>query len=160
MNYNCRPAIKDDVSGINEIIDYFYKENLMLFKSNQDIISDLKSFIVCSLLKDTHSNAQVVGCGYLHSYSKSLVEIRSLGILPDFQGLGIGKKILQMLLNLAKKKSYQKVFLLTKEEKFFKKIGFQSYEMNLLPEKVYKDCIHCPSYPVCEEKAMIYELSL
>lgn len=161
MDYTYRLAQKKDVLGIYSIILYYHQKGLMLFKSQEDIHKDLESFVICSLRqkKQNKNNSffeKIIACCYLHVYSSSLVEIRSLGVLPNFQKLGIGKKITKVILDLAKVKNYDKIFLLTKEEKFFKKIGFKSCDMKDLPEKVYKDCILCPSHPICEEKALIY----
>lgn len=162
--YHYRTPLEQDVIGIYNIINYYHKKGVMLLKSNLDISKDLEHFIVCYLdnkkkLSNIHdenqTKNQVIGCGYLHVYSNSLVEIRSLGVLPNFQQMGIGKKIMEKLLFFAKKK-YDRIFLLTKEEKFFQRVGFKLCNMNDLPEKIYKDCSHCPSYPICEEKAMIY----
>lgn len=53
-----------------------------------------------------------------------------------------------------------KFSLLTKEENFFKNIGFKSCDMKDLPEKVYKDCIFCSSHPICEDKSTDTDLCL
>ncbi|MFH1787167.1 MAG: GNAT family N-acetyltransferase [archaeon] len=54
-------------------------------------------------------------------------EIRTMFIKPFLQGKGLGKEIINFLINLAKKKNFKKIFLKAspEAEKFYEKQGFK-----------------------------------
>ena len=54
-------------------------------------------------------------------------EIRTMFILPEMQGKGLGKEMLFFLVNYAKEKGFQKVFLNSSEEAedFYQRQGFK-----------------------------------
>jgi len=50
------------------------------------------------------------------------------------------------------------LFTLTYRPTFFKPFGFFGIDKNLLPIKVWSDCIGCVSFPNCNETAMLKKL--
>ena len=51
----------------------------------------------------------------------------------------------------------KKVFVLTRNPQFFSKVGFSLTTIDALPEKIRKDCEHCPKRAHCDEVA--YEIN-
>ena len=52
----------------------------------------------------------------------------------------------------------KRVFALTYQVRFFERLGFRVVSMDLLPEKVWRDCVNCPFLDNCNETAMILEI--
>ena len=50
------------------------------------------------------------------------------------------------------------VFALTYQVDFFKKLGFEIVEKNILSQKVWQDCQFCSKQDCCDEVAMILRL--
>ena len=50
-----------------------------------------------------------------------------------------------------------KVFTLTLERAFFKKLGFREIAKEALPMKVWSNCSKCTRQECCDVTAMIYE---
>jgi len=46
------------------------------------------------------------------------------------------------------------VCLFTRIPEFFGKMGFTVVDKELLPDKMYKDCLRCPRLHACDEIAM------
>jgi len=46
-------------------------------------------------------------------------------------------------------------FTLTYQPGFFIKCGYAETAKESLPQKVWKECVHCPQYPYCNEIAFI-----
>jgi amino-acid N-acetyltransferase len=90
---------------------------------------------------------------------ENLAEIRSIAVLGDYQHRGIGKKLIGECLNEAKELCVNKVFVLTYQPDFFKKMGFRLIDKNTLPHKIWGDCLKCPKFPQCEEVAVIKSLN-
>ena len=97
---------------------------------------------------------KVVGMGSLVVMWQDLAEIRSLVIDPNYQGQGLGREIVAMLLEEAKLLKLPRVFALTRKPGFFMKMGFQLTKIEKLPRKVVHDCVFCPKFHSCDEVAL------
>jgi len=99
-----------------------------------------------------------VGAASLHIVWEDLAEIRSLVVSEEYQGKGIGAKLVEACLKEAKELGIPKVFVLTTSPNFFKKLGFIEINKQELPQKVWADCIRCSKFPECDEIPMIKEI--
>ena len=73
-------------------------------------------------------------------------------------GKGIGYKIVQQLMEDARKLGVKTLFTLTYQPGFFAKSGFYEVPKEQLSQKVWKDCINCSKFPNCDEIAMVRPL--
>jgi len=89
---------------------------------------------------------------------EDLGEIRSLAVVEEAQGRGLGSKLVEACLAEAVELGLSRVFVLTLTREFFSRFGFRDIEKSQLPHKIWADCIHCPKFPDCDEIAMILEL--
>ena len=74
------------------------------------------------------------------------------------QGRGLGKLIVDRCLEEARDLGLQRVFALTYKPEFFGKRGFEIIDRNMLPHKVWGECIRCHKFPNCNETAMMHYL--
>ena len=51
-----------------------------------------------------------------------------------------------------------RLFALTYQLPFFNALGFSVVEKEVLPQKVWVDCVHCPKFPDCDETAVLLEI--
>ena len=72
------------------------------------------------------------------------------------QGMGLGRKVVERSLAEARELKLRRVFTLTYQPAFFAKFGFQIVDRNMLPHKVWGECIKCHKFPNCNEVAMMY----
>ena len=98
----------------------------------------------------------MVGCGAIHPYHATLAELRSVGVAPAVHGGGIGRRIVQALLDECAQRQIERVFVLTRAPQFFGRLGFTTIPIETLPEKVFRDCAACPKQSCCDEIAMEY----
>ena len=73
------------------------------------------------------NDGKVVGCCALDIYSKRIAEMRSLVVLPDYQGMVIASKLIELCLNQAKKKRILEVITITGKDGLFRKFGFSTF---------------------------------
>ncbi len=144
----CEKASLEDVPAIMELIDSYAKDGLLLRREKSEIMSHIDNFLVIK------SGFNVVACASLSAYSESLVEIRSLVVHPDYQGRGLGAKIVFCAERLASERKFKRVFVLTRSEEFFKKQSYVIADKKLFPDKIWKDCQICPRKNQCDEVAM------
>lgn len=147
-----RKAKPKDAVSIHGLINFYAKEGLLLPVSLNNLYDNIRDFWVYE------RNGQILGCCALHITWEDLAEIRSLAVKREAHGRGIGKKLVLRCLEEAKELELKKVFVLTYQVEFFKKLGFKEIDKTLLPHKVWTDCLNCPKFPTCDETAMIKHL--
>ncbi len=141
-----------DVDDVEGLVRYWAQQGENLPRKRADIIRSIDSFAVC--VRD----GQMVGCASLFVYDSGLAEIRSLGVSPLVQRQGQGRAIVEYLLDRARRLDIAKVFVLTRNPKFFERCGFKLTTIEALPEKILKDCENCNKRERCDELA--YEFNL
>ncbi len=140
-----------DIQAMQDLVLDEVKKGIILFRSADEMATNIRSYI---LAKDDDDN--IVGFGALHFHAFDLAEVRSLIVSDKCRGLGIGKAIVEELLNEGKALDVKKIFTLTYVKAFFESIGFEEIPKESLPaHKIWADCIKCKHFPVCDEIALI-----
>ena len=148
-----RVAVLPDVEDIHAIIQLYVdpqaQEVTLLPRSIPELCENVRDFVVAE------EDGRIVGCGALHLYGRHLAEIRSIAVLPESKGRGIGRKLVNALLHEAQRQSVTCVCLFTRTPEFFSRCGFRIADREMLPDKIYKDCVACPKLNDCNEIAMV-----
>ncbi|MDO8748934.1 MAG: N-acetyltransferase [Candidatus Omnitrophota bacterium] len=147
-----RKAKVGDIKRIQELINYFAGQDLMLPRSLNILYENLRDFFVCE------DKNKIVGCSALHISWDDLAEIKSLAVAKNYQNKGIGRKLAEACILEAKEIGAGRVFVLTYAPDFFKKLGFRQTAHNKLPHKIWAECINCPKFPDCQETALIKKI--
>jgi N-acetylglutamate synthase-like GNAT family acetyltransferase len=113
-----RRAIREDIPAIQLCIEPFVKQGKILPRTVSELDDLLETYFVAE------ANGRVMGCAVLEIYSRKLCEIRSLAVLTEAQGLGIGKKLVEACLELAKAEKVHEVMAISSNEEFFQSCGF------------------------------------
>ncbi|MCX7781463.1 MAG: N-acetyltransferase [Negativicutes bacterium] len=148
-----RKATFRDVEPVLNIINQYAEKGMMLARSRNTLYETLRDFIVAE------DNGQVIGVGALHLIWDALAEVRSLAVTPEATGKGVGRQIVEALIDEAKQLGIETLFTLTYQREFFARLGFHEVPKEQLSHKVWKDCINCPKFPNCDEIAMIKPLN-
>ena len=144
-----RNAVLPDAKHIHNIMEPYYADGTLLPRQLPELCENIRDFVVAV------QNTEIIGCGALHLYGLHLAEIRSIAVHPDAYGLGAGHLLVKALLNEAERHSVLCVCLFTRIPEFFAPMGFSVASRQDLPDKIYKDCIHCPRSCACDEVAMV-----
>ncbi|AHF09690.1 MULTISPECIES: N-acetyltransferase [Dehalobacter] len=147
-----RHAKLSDVEDIISLINYYAEQGLMLPRTRSALYEGIREVIVAV------EDDRIVGTGALHITWDDLAEIRALAVEESYRGKGLGRKIVELLLEEAKELHCPKVFTLTYQVDFFKHMGFEITEKDSMPHKVWKECINCVKFPNCDENALILYL--
>ncbi|HIU64411.1 MAG TPA: N-acetyltransferase [Candidatus Avacidaminococcus intestinavium] len=144
-----RSATFKDTEHIHKLCNYYATLGLMLPRSRNSIYENLRDYVVAV------EDGKVLGCGALHFVWNRLAEVRSLAIDPEHKKLGIGRHIVELLEQEGIERGVDMFFTLTYQPEFFIKCGYLEAAKERLPQKVWKECVHCPQYPYCNEIAFI-----
>ena len=153
-----RLAKTKDLPGICELIHECAERGGLLPRSHEDISAHLASFVV--LVEDVTGKSAIrsenlLGCVSLESYGRNLAEIRSLAVVPEARGRGLGGKILQAALNVARQRRIARVFAVTHAPDLFERRGFVAVSRDAVPEKLERDCRHCSKAVDCHLAALV-----
>ena len=113
-----RKAKQGDVDSIFVLVNFYAKRGKLLKRSKHDIRKNIRDFFVAV------SGEELVGCASLDVYSRKMAEIRSLAVADGETHHGIGGELVEVCVAKAKKKKILEVMVISSEEEFFKKIGF------------------------------------
>ena len=118
MAVTIRPARTTDVRAVRDLVDLFTPDGRLLEKNTVTLYEDVQEFIVAE------SDGAIVGCGALHVIWEDLAEIRTVAVIPELKGQGIGSQILEALTDRAVELGIGRLFCLTFETSFFGHHGF------------------------------------
>jgi len=152
-NFQVKTAALDDVKGIASLLAQYAKMGNLLPRTKTDIEQNIANFKV---IHDEENN--VIACGALESFTEELVEIRSLVVNPNKQKSGLGKLVVEELINTAKQTNAKRLMALTYSVEFFKKLGFEVVDKAIFPEKIWSICVNCYKFKNCDETAVVLYL--
>ena len=144
-----RKAKIKDIKQIQELINSFAKQDIMLPRSLNELYENIRDFWV------VESNGKIAGCAAMHISWDDLAEIKSLAVSKKSHGKGFGKELVQACLEEAASLGAHKVFVLTYKPEYFKKFGFKRVKNASLPHKIWAECINCCKFPNCQEIALL-----
>jgi amino-acid N-acetyltransferase len=122
MGFSIRPARTGDVRRIRQLVDFYAKDRILLSKATVTLFEDVPDFLVAERA------GRVVGCGAMHVIWEDLGELRTLAVDPEHLGFGIGRALVDALLDRARALGLSRVFCLTFETGFFAAAGFVEIE--------------------------------
>jgi amino-acid N-acetyltransferase len=144
-----RKAMIKDVKTIQLLINQYADSGQMLPRALNELYENLRDFHVYE------EESVLVGVCALHISWDGLAEIRSLAVRKDKMNRGIGSELVRKCLAEAAELLVDRVFALTYQDDFFKKIGFADVDKKELPHKIWNDCLSCIKFPNCDESALI-----
>jgi amino-acid N-acetyltransferase len=149
---NIRNAKTSDAEAISRLISYYAELDRMLFCPVSDVYEKLQVFHVAE------DAGVIVGCCALQVVWSDLAEIKSLAVVKDRVGTGVGRALVEAAVAKARELGVRRVFTLTLEPAFFEKVGFGRVDVDSLPMKVWSDCAKCSKQDHCDEKALVREV--
>ncbi len=150
-----RKAIIKDITSIHNILNHFAKEDLLLPRSLSELYDHLRDYFV---QEDEDHNKSIIGVCGLRICWEDLAEIKSLAVIKDWQGQGLGAQLVLRCLDEGRSLGIKKVFTLTYSPVFFNNLGFKEIAKETLPHKVWAECLNCPKFPKCDEIALMLDL--
>ncbi|HWM04522.1 MAG TPA: amino-acid N-acetyltransferase [Actinophytocola sp.] len=120
-----------DVRTIKSIIDA-YVGKVLLSKELVTLYEDVQEFWVAEW------DGELIGCGALHVLWEDIAEIRTIAVLPHALRLGVGGRLVERLVAVARELGLARVFVLTFETEFFARYGFVRIDGTPVTPEVYE----------------------
>ncbi len=147
-----RGAHINDVEQMNKLVNHFAQKDLMLARSLSELYENIRDYYVYV------ENGNIIGCVALHVFWKDLAEIKSIAVEEDYQKRGIGKQLIQKCLEEGEALGISRLFVLTYIPEFFERMGFKRIDKDLLPHKIWTECVKCYKFADCGEVPLIIEI--
>ena len=149
-----RPATEDDVPFIHALLEPYADKGIVLRRSREDILFYIRNF------RTAWINGEICGCVAVRDFGNKLMEVRSLVVGKKFQGTGVGRKLIEFVLeqlgSMYPEKDWN-LFTLTGQAVFFQRLGFKVVNKEMFPEKIWSDCSKCKKQHCCDEVALLYD---
>ena len=113
-----RAARKADLDALEKFLRPFMREQRILPRTAEELEELLATGFVAE------SRGKIVGFVALEVYSRKLAELRSLCVSPRMQGRGIGRRLVDECLALARERRIYEVMAITSQDGFFRACGF------------------------------------
>jgi amino-acid N-acetyltransferase len=113
-----RPAVPEDMAAVEEFIAPFVEAKRILPRTADELSSLLPTGFVAE------ARGRLVGFAALEIYSKKLAELRSLAVADEWQGRGIGRRLVAACVELARERRVFEVMTITSVDEFFRRCGF------------------------------------
>lgn len=147
-----RAAAITDVPQIHDLLDAYARMGNVLPRPFNELYRHLRDFFVAEL------GDKITACAALEIFTEDLGEVRSLVVDEDYTGHGLGKLLVQRIVDEAQQIGLRRVMALTYVPEFFHKLEFRTVPKDTLPEKVWGICVKCYKYNNCDETAVLLEL--
>ena len=144
----------DEIREVQQMLAGHVQRGDMLPRSLSELYDNLRDIFV--YLDD--DKPEIIGTCSMHICWEDLAEIRSLAVREPYQGQGIGRKLVEACFAEAITLGVHRIFVLTYQVEFFRKMGFHIVDKGTLPHKIWADCLKCIKFPECDETAMIIEI--
>jgi amino-acid N-acetyltransferase len=144
-----RRAAAADVTALLALINGFAARNLLLRRTEDSVRAHLDDFVV------VEDDGAVIGCAALNALGPGLGEVRSLAVRSDHEGQGLGRALVECLLDEAASRGFVEVLALTRRVSFFQGLGFDITRRERFLDKLLADCQACPLSLCCDEVAMV-----
>ena len=133
-------AEPEDAAAIHALLEPYADEGVVLRRSVEDILLYIKNFRVA------YRGDLLCGCVAVRDFGNRLMEVRSLVINRQLQGQGIGRILVEFIIEqlyALYPDGKWSLFTLTGQPGFFKRLGFQVVSKEMFPQKIWSDCSKC-----------------
>ncbi|NMW17852.1 MAG: N-acetyltransferase [Chlorobiaceae bacterium] len=141
-----------DAAAISALTAEYARQGIMLERSGDNIIENIRNFFVAEY------KGEVIGCCAIAFYTLKLAEIRSLAVFNRYKMNGIGRLLVEKAESVLREEGVGEVFVLTLSSEFFRHLGYLDIKKEYFPQKIWRDCTHCPKLMACDEIAMVKAL--
>ncbi|HCU54578.1 MAG TPA: N-acetyltransferase [Gammaproteobacteria bacterium] len=152
-NPRVRPAAIGDVPTLHHLLEIYASKGNLLPRTMSELYRHLRDFFVVEL------DGKVVACGALEIFTEDLGEVRSLVVDEAHERRGLGRLLVERIVDEARTIGLKRLMALTYVPVFFHKLGFRTVAKDALPDKVWGVCVTCYKFNQCDETAVLKELN-
>ena len=147
-----RPASAADAARVHQLITENLVSGHLLARPLGEVELHVPRFLVAA------DGDDVIGCGELARLSAAVAEVRSLVVAEAHRGGGIGRRLLNALIEEAVLQRFPRVCAFAHQARPFVRAGFSIVPHPWVPEKIAADCQRCELFRRCRQYAVVLDL--
>jgi amino-acid N-acetyltransferase len=151
-DFTIRTATPADAPALHDLISSHQREGHLLPRELRELERHAGRFIVCD------HGGTIKACAELAPLSPEVAEVRSLVVARDFRRVGLAARLVGEIHRRAKAAGFDTLCAFTHDPRFFVRQNFSIVPHLWLPEKISTDCVSCPLFRRCEQRAMVLPL--
>lgn len=125
-----RTMTQDDIPSVLSLMNPFIENSILLPRTSEELESQFSEFVVYEI------DGGIRACAALHCYPENTGEIAGLAVDEAYAHMGIGPKLMELLIEKGQKADFDSLFVLTTQTAdWFERFGFKSAEISELPLK-------------------------
>ncbi len=107
-----------DAGTVTRFLRPYVKAKQLLPRTREEMEHLMKHAFIA------RSRRRIVGFAAVEIYSRKLAEIQCLAVHPDFQDIGIGRRLVKLCVTRAKERGILEVMAISASENLFRSCGF------------------------------------
>jgi amino-acid N-acetyltransferase len=120
----------DDVGDVFRLMQPYIRKKILIPRTEEQLHEHLQDYVVWE------TDGAIHGCGALHRFGSDQAEIAGIAVDPRYDQIGIGRKIVEYLIEIARTAGLRRVFVLTTQTAdWFQAHGFSPASVNLIPKE-------------------------
>jgi amino-acid N-acetyltransferase len=139
-----RAARTCDIAAVRHLVDTYAPDRRLLGKATVQLYEDVQEFVVAE------TAGAIIGCGALHVMWEDLAEIRTVAVDPAHTGQGVGRAVVNRLIERGRALGVQRLFCLTFAVGFFQRVGFERISGTPVTPLVYTELLQSEDEGVAE----------
>lgn len=154
-NTTVRPATLKDAEAIFTLVDQHREE--LVPRSLGSIVESIDRFVVADCGGETAGCAAYQIHPEIGDAEAATVEIVSVAVLERFRRRGIGRKLVEAVVDNVRRFRPREIMVLTFSPGFFRALAFEEFPKTEIMHKLYTGCINCTKHAnpyTCPEIAM------
>jgi amino-acid N-acetyltransferase len=125
-----RQMTRDDIPAMLSLMNPFVERGILLPRSSEDLETEAHAFTLYEI------DGGIRACAALLAYEENVGEIAGIAVDEAYAHMGIGPKLMELLIARARSNGFTSVFVLTTQTAdWFERFGFKSCEIDRLPAK-------------------------
>lgn len=125
-----RSMTREDIPAVLSLMNPFVERGILLPRTGEELEQAAHEFVVYEI------DGGLRACAALHSYPENMGEIAGVAVDEAYAHMGIGPKIMELLIERGKSAGFSSIFVLTTQTAdWFEKFGFKSADITRLPAK-------------------------
>ena len=153
METTIRQATEADIEGILEIVNGYAAQNLMLPRTAEQMRRVLRA------LSGGRAGRRGGGLRLAGRADPATDRAALPGRGRGPRGTGLGRRLVEALVERARAAGYDQLCALTLQEGFFNHLGFATVDRWAVSPKIWTECIYCPKFDPCDEIAVLMNLT-
>lgn len=116
--FTYRDSRPEDAPRVGRFIEPFVARKQLLPRNEEDLLRLTRHGFLAEL------QGEIVGCAAVEVYSSKLAEVQCLAVHDEHHGKGIGKQLVQMCIERARRERVLELMVISSSDEFLRSCGF------------------------------------